>query len=258
MLGADNLRKVAGYDFHLLRKKKCDVQSMWGDLDPQWRLLKSQLETKGLAGIRPLSEKSGFYKLVESAWWWHERGTTYWWRPCSVAGLVYHAEPALAFTPTCSTLGVFGRTRDFSCHVYPSRGGRTNNFPSINRHSGGCIDEGTKKEEAGWRQCPDWVATMLRVWYMARLLVAWCYVRVLLHLVTSSYGLFTWRGSHCSICLPVIGSWSDWILLLQAHIDDLLVGHNRLARLISYFHCYCLEDGYDALLVFGGLQGSEP
>ena len=46
MLGADNLRKVAGYDFHLLRKKY-DVQSMWGDLDPQWRLLKSQLETKG-------------------------------------------------------------------------------------------------------------------------------------------------------------------------------------------------------------------
>ena len=46
MLGGDNLRKVAGYDFHLLRKKY-DVQSMWGDLDPQWRLLKNQLETKG-------------------------------------------------------------------------------------------------------------------------------------------------------------------------------------------------------------------
>ena len=46
MMGADNLRKVAGYDFHLLRKKY-DVRSMWGDLDPQWRLLQSQLETKG-------------------------------------------------------------------------------------------------------------------------------------------------------------------------------------------------------------------
>ena len=46
MLGADNLRKVAGYDFHLLRKKY-DVRSMWGDLDPQWRLLQSQLETRG-------------------------------------------------------------------------------------------------------------------------------------------------------------------------------------------------------------------
>ena len=54
MLGADNFRKVAGYDFHLLRKKY-DVQSMWGDLDPQWRLLKSQLETKG----------PGWYSLTE-------------------------------------------------------------------------------------------------------------------------------------------------------------------------------------------------
>ena len=54
MLGADNLRKVAGYDFHLLRKKY-DVQSMWGDLDPQWRLLKNQLETKG----------PGWYSLAE-------------------------------------------------------------------------------------------------------------------------------------------------------------------------------------------------
>ena len=55
MLGADNLRKVAGYDFHLLRKKY-DVQSMWGDLDPQWRLLKNQLETKG-PGWYSLSER---------------------------------------------------------------------------------------------------------------------------------------------------------------------------------------------------------
>ena len=55
MLGADNLRKVAGYDFHLLWKKY-DVQSMWGDLDPQWRLLKNQLETKG-PGWYSLSER---------------------------------------------------------------------------------------------------------------------------------------------------------------------------------------------------------
>ena len=51
MLGADNLRKVAGYDFHLLRKNY-DVQSMWGDLDPQWRLLK---KPKGETGTRSLS-----------------------------------------------------------------------------------------------------------------------------------------------------------------------------------------------------------
>ena len=43
MLGAENLRKIAGYDFHLLRKKY-DVRTMWGDLDPQWRLLQSQLD----------------------------------------------------------------------------------------------------------------------------------------------------------------------------------------------------------------------
>ena len=55
MLGADNLRKVAGYDFHLLRKKY-DVLSMWGNLHPQWRLLSNQLETKGL-GWYSLSER---------------------------------------------------------------------------------------------------------------------------------------------------------------------------------------------------------
>ena len=48
MMGADNLRKVTGYDFHHLRRKY-DVRSMWGDLDPQWRLLQSQLEAKGRA-----------------------------------------------------------------------------------------------------------------------------------------------------------------------------------------------------------------
>ena len=44
--GADNLRKVAGYDFHHLRKKY-DVRTMWGGLDRQWRLLQSQLEARG-------------------------------------------------------------------------------------------------------------------------------------------------------------------------------------------------------------------
>ena len=40
-------------DFHHLRKK-CDVRIMWGDLDPQWRLLQSQLEARDLAGILAL------------------------------------------------------------------------------------------------------------------------------------------------------------------------------------------------------------
>ena len=46
MLGANNLRRVVGYDFHHLRKKY-DVLSMWGNIHPQWRLLQQHLETKG-------------------------------------------------------------------------------------------------------------------------------------------------------------------------------------------------------------------
>ena len=49
LMGADHLRKVAGYDFHDLRRKY-DVRSMWGDLDPQWRLLQSQLFFSCIAG----------------------------------------------------------------------------------------------------------------------------------------------------------------------------------------------------------------
>ena len=62
MLGDDYLRKVAGsgYDFHLLRKKY-DVQSMWGDLDPQWRLLKSQLETKGPGWYSPAEREERLF-----------------------------------------------------------------------------------------------------------------------------------------------------------------------------------------------------
>ena len=60
MLGADNLRKVAGYDFHLLRKKY-DVRSMWGDLDPQWRLLQSQLETRGPGWYSPAALKERLF-----------------------------------------------------------------------------------------------------------------------------------------------------------------------------------------------------
>ena len=56
MLGATNLRRVVSYDFHHLRKK-CDVLSiMWGNIHPQWRLLKNHLETEG-PGWYPLSER---------------------------------------------------------------------------------------------------------------------------------------------------------------------------------------------------------
>ena len=55
MLGANNLRRVVGYDFHHLRKKY-EVLSMWGNIHPQWRLLQQHLETKG-PGWYPLSER---------------------------------------------------------------------------------------------------------------------------------------------------------------------------------------------------------
>ena len=55
MLGANNLRRVAGYDFHHLRKKY-DAPGMWGDIDPHWRLLQLNLETKG-SGWYPPSER---------------------------------------------------------------------------------------------------------------------------------------------------------------------------------------------------------
>ena len=60
MLGDDYLRKVVRYDFHLLRKKY-DVQSMWGDLVPQWRLLKSQLETKGPGWYSPAEREERLF-----------------------------------------------------------------------------------------------------------------------------------------------------------------------------------------------------
>ena len=60
MMGADNLRKVAGYDFHHLRKKY-DVRTMWGDLDPQWRLLQSQLEARGPGWYSPADLKERLF-----------------------------------------------------------------------------------------------------------------------------------------------------------------------------------------------------
>ena len=55
MMGASNLRRVVGYDFHHIRKKY-DVPSMWGNIRPRWRLLQQYLETKG-PGWYPLAER---------------------------------------------------------------------------------------------------------------------------------------------------------------------------------------------------------
>ena len=58
MLGASNLRRVVGYDFHHLRKKY-DVPSMWGNIHPQCDYYSSIWKPKGLVGTRSQREKSG-------------------------------------------------------------------------------------------------------------------------------------------------------------------------------------------------------
>ena len=60
MMGADHLRKVAGYDFHNLRRKY-DVRTMWGDFDPQWRLLQSQLVARGPGWYSPAELKERLF-----------------------------------------------------------------------------------------------------------------------------------------------------------------------------------------------------
>ena len=100
-----------------------------------------------------------------------------------MAGLGYCSEHYLAVMSTRPTIGVSGRKGDFSCHVCPSRRGRTSHFPSLHSHSAGCIYEGTEEEKAGWGQCPGWVVNAAWApccvhWCMTRLLVAWWYVGV--------------------------------------------------------------------------------
>ena len=149
MLGADNLRKVAGYDFHLLRKKY-DVRTMWGDLDPQWRLLQSQLETKGPGWYSPAELKERLFTNKskrpgdDTKEALRTDGNTIAWQAWDTARKHY-----LAVMSTRPTIGVSRRKGDFSCHVCPSRRGRTSHFPSLHSHSAGCIYEGTEEEKAG-------------------------------------------------------------------------------------------------------------
>ena len=42
-------------------RKKYDVQSMWGDMDPQWRLLQSQIETKGPGWYSPAEREERLF-----------------------------------------------------------------------------------------------------------------------------------------------------------------------------------------------------
>ena len=104
MLGANNLRRVVGYDFHHLRKKY-DVLSMWGNIHPQWRLLQQHLETKG-PGWYPLSEREERLFTNRSNRPGDDMkdelrtdGDPIAWR-----GLEYCTEPTTAVTPGSSTL----------------------------------------------------------------------------------------------------------------------------------------------------------
>ena len=187
--------------------------------------------------------RAAFYKQVESARGWHERGIAYWWKHCGVAGLDYYSEPASAATPTCSTLGVSGRSRDLPWHVYPSRGGRTNNFPSIYPHPGGCKEEGAKKEEAGWWQCPDGVAAML-LCGKARPLVAWCHIWVFFtpggekSLDTLLDGLLTCRGWQFLSAYQY--DWNAWIGAGTYWKMSLNINVFALPQLWRQLH-YCLS-----------------
>ena len=90
-------------------------------------------------------------------------------------------------------------------------------------------------------------------------LLAWCYVRVLFqpggerYLVTSYYGVFSWRGLYCSVCLPVFGNW-----ILPSGYNWGACGPQLIGTYYSCLHCYCLEDSYNVLPVFSGPQGIEP
>ena len=77
IMGADHLRKVAGYDFHDLRRKY-DVRTMWGDLDPQWRLLESQLVARGPGWYSPADLKERLFTDKS------KRPEMTWRRPCEL------------------------------------------------------------------------------------------------------------------------------------------------------------------------------
>ena len=135
MLGADNLRKVAGYDFHLLRKeyesRACGVTLTHnGD---SWR---ASSRPKDLTGFRPLSQKSGFLQTsrIGLEMTWKRHCAACWWRHCGVAGLVCYAEPDLAVANLLHSW-CFPANKRFSL-TCASKSGGTNHFPSIYPHSG--------------------------------------------------------------------------------------------------------------------------
>ena len=209
MLGDDYLRKVVGYDFHLLRKKY-DVQSMWGDLAPQWRLLKSQLETKGPGWYSPAEREERLFTNKSN-------------RPGDDMKEALRTDGHIAvwqaWTTTQNQLRqlrqpapplVFPGEAEIFRDMYTQVGEEEQIIPP----PGGCKEEGAKKEEAGWWQCPDGVAAML-LSGKARPLVAWCHIWVFFtpggekSLDTLLDGLFTCRGWQFLSAYQY--DWNAWI-----------------------------------------------
>ena len=109
---------------------------MWGDLDPEWRLLQSQLETKGPGWYSPAELKERLFTNKSK-------------RPGD------DTKEALRTDGNTIAWQAWDTARNIiwqSCQpgpplVFP--GGRTSHFPSIYSHSAGCIYERTEEEKAG-------------------------------------------------------------------------------------------------------------
>ena len=151
------------FDFFLHVLTKCAVRSPPSSLSCNGDSWRASLRPKGLAGIRPLSVKSGFLQTSRIGL------VMTWKRHCVLMETLRHGRLGLLrrtrfgsyanlLHPWC-----FQAKKRFFLTCIPKSGRKNKLFPSIYPHSAGCIYAGTKEEEAGWGQCPDWVATMLRV-----------------------------------------------------------------------------------------------
>eukprot|EP00434_Breviolum_minutum_P035518 symbB.v1.2.031444.t1/scaffold3650.1/size52688/8 len=156
MMGADNLRKVAGYDFHHLRKKY-DVRTMWGDLDPQWWLLQSQLEARGPGWYSPADLKERLFTNKSKrpgddttdalrtdgntiAWQAWDTARNIIWQSCQPG-------PPL----------VFPGEKEIFRAMYAQIGEEEQVISPPYTRTPLDAYEGTEEEKAGRGQCPGWV-----------------------------------------------------------------------------------------------------
>ena len=221
MMGADNLRKVAGYDFHHLRKKY-DVRTMWEDLDPQWRLLQSQLETRGPGWYSPAELKERLFTNKSKrpgddtkealrtdgntiAWQAWDTARNIIWQSCQPG-------PPL----------VFPGEKEIFRAMYAQIGEEEPVIsPPYTRTPLDASMRGRKKrkqgeDNPGW----GWIPPMST------------YMRVLCHLW--NYHGDTLKMEGCIACLTSFtpgsgGAWIDSVQALLLYLDDVLVGP-RLAR----------------------------